>query len=176
MSFNNNENKLLLCACKKYLKNQKNGILLIDLNKINENDKINNNIKFLNTDYFEVHCFCQLSILKVLSIRNPDSLIEKTNYFLAGGFDIKRKKGIIKLYEILKIIDGKYEIEKVQDIIIENNNEFKGFNGAISCIEQQKNNGNILLTCWDGYIYSFLYPNLEDFYLKKDYSIKKFFL
>ena len=174
MSFNNNnENNLLLCACKKYLKNQKNGILLINLNKINENDKINNNIKFYNTDFFEVHCFYQLSIIKEFTITNPESSYKKINYFLVGGFDTKRKKGIIKLYKINKRKDEIYEIEKVQDIILKNNNEFKGFKGAISCIELQKNKikGNLLITCWDGNVYSFLYPDGKKFYFLNDSKI-----
>ena len=174
MSFNNNnENNLLLCACKKYLKNQKNGILLINLNKINENDKKNNIIKFYNTEYFEVHCFCQISIIKEFSIMNPEKSYEKTNYFLVGGFDTKRKKGIIKLYKLIKRKDEIYEIEKVQDIILKKNNEYKGFKGAISCIEVQKNKskGNLLITCWDGNVYSFLYPDGKKFYFLNDSKI-----
>ena len=129
----------------------------------------------MNTDYFEVHCFYQLSILKKISIKNSDSIV-KTNHFLAGGYDIKRKKGIIKLYTIIKRKDKNFEIEKVQDIILKKNNIFKGFNGAISCIEEQKAYNKLLITCWDGSIYLFDKPDLEkEFYLKKDYSMKKFF-
>ena len=156
----NNNNKLLFCACKKYLKNQKNGILLIsDLNKINENEKFDE--KFYNTDNFEVHCFCQLSIKKKeFSIINRCNSILKTDYFLVGGFDIKKHRGIIKLYKINKK-DKIFKIEIIQDIILKGNKEFKGFKRPISCIEQSKVNGDILISSWDGNIYSFKYPDLE---------------
>ena len=65
---NNKENKhninykVLLCACKKYIKNQKNGILLVN---INEKDSSQNEAKisyiFYNTKNFEVYCFCPIS-------------------------------------------------------------------------------------------------------------------
>ena len=156
----NDENKLLLCACKKYLRNQKNGILLIsNLNKINEKDKIKNSIKFYNTGNFNVHCFCQLSIIENISKENFSNSIIKTEYFLVGGFDVKKKRGIIKLYKIIKR-DEIYEIERIQDIIIKHNNIFKGFKGPISFIEQSKSNGHILISSWDGNVYSF---NLETF-------------
>ena len=45
--------------------------------------------------------------------------------------------------------------------------KFKGFNGAISCIEQQKSNGNILITCWDGNVYLFEKVNLEQLLEKR---------
>ena len=64
-----NNNQVLLCACKKYKNTQKNGILLINnLKSIKFNnfeDKIN--IKFYDTNNFEVHCFCQISTLNNLN-------------------------------------------------------------------------------------------------------------
>ena len=51
------KDKLLFCACKKYLKTQKNGILLLKL-KIELNLKIYK--KFYNTGNFEVYCFCNI--------------------------------------------------------------------------------------------------------------------
>ena len=175
MSIDNkeNNNQILFCACKKYLKGQKNGILLInDLKMIEEsnNNNIKNNIKFFDTNDFEVHCFCQLiSFDKNIILKNKE--ITKTNYFFVGGFDAKRKKGKIKLYKINKTEDEFIEIEEVQDNIIpkcsdevkENGDKFKfnGFNGPISCIEQSKSDGNILITCWDGNVYFCNYPALE---------------
>ena len=120
-------------------------------------------------DFHKVSTIQQLP-KKEISLKDPESSYAKTNYFLVGGFDTKRKKGIIKIYKINKIKDEIYEIEKVQDIILEKNNEFKGFKGAISCIELQKNEtkDNLLITCWDGNVYSFFYLNEEQFFILDD--------
>ena len=55
--------KILLCACKKYIKLQKNGMLLIKLFFDKENPDIKIEEIFYETGDFEVYCFCQ--ILKV---------------------------------------------------------------------------------------------------------------
>ena len=162
MPVDNKNNNILLCACKKYIKGQKNGILLItDLKAVDESnyDK-NNNIKFYNTKDFEVHCFCQIIIIVNNKIFEKPK-IEKTNYFFVGGFDTKKHKGGIKLYKIKKNKKEIIEIEKIQDIVLEN--EYELFKGPISCIKQSTSNGNILITCWDGNVYLFNPPDLEKF-------------
>ena len=157
-----NDNKILLCACKKYLKKQKNGILLINnINEIFSNKKKEKYLKFYNTNNFEVHCFCQLSILAELYILKNSNVFLKTVYFLVGGFDNKKRKGIIKLFKIIKEENEIYNIKMIQDINIEDEKgSFKGFNKPISCITQS-NVGNILITCWDGNVYSLSVPNLK---------------
>ena len=161
----NNNNNILLCACKKYIKGQKNGILLIsDLKAIEESYYDHkNNIKFYNTKDFEVHCFCQISKIEQKEIFNKPK-IEKTNYFFVGGFDTKKNRGGIKLYKIKKNKEKIIEIEKLQDIILKNeyelNNRFKLFKGPISCIKQIIN-GKLLITCWDGNVYLFNTPDFE---------------
>jgi hypothetical protein len=159
---NSDTPEILLCACKRYVKGQKNGILLIgDLGSIGNTNYNKNNIQFYNTRNFEVHCFCQLSI------KENDNIVfnvkrKKTNYFLVGGFDIKKHKGIIKLFEICKKdTDRNFVIEEVYDFSLEENNKFKKFDGAISCIEQTKDKLNILISCWNGKVYWFDAPNLE---------------
>ena len=156
---NIDENKneiLLLCACKKYLKNQKNGILLI-YNLDSENVEIKH--KFYPTGKFEVHCFCQiLSETNNNYILKTNDIINITNNFFVGGLDTEKKKGSIKLYKINKVKKNNkeiFEIEKIQDIIIPKEKQFKGFNGAISCIEQSKSNRNIYITCWNGNVFLF---------------------
>ena len=52
-----NNNKILLCACKKYNKDTKNGILLINPN-LGDNKRMEN--EFYETYNFEVYCFCQI--------------------------------------------------------------------------------------------------------------------
>ena len=79
--------KLLLCACKKYIKDDKNGILLLIL-KFDKNDKVNIQ-KFYDTKNFEVYCFCPiLKIVEntfVLEERNDKAQIIDTEYFFVGG-------------------------------------------------------------------------------------------
>ena len=157
-------NNILLCACKKYSKKQRNGILIVNIKNIKsiknidndkENDEYEFNYKFYDTKNFEVYCFCPL--LKYNqnpneSILNKNTNKEITDYFLAGGFDKDRKSGIIKLYKI-KI--NKYEETKIEficNIVIGKRKEFKSFKGPISCITQSRANGDILVTCWDGNI------------------------
>ena len=166
---NNNDHKILLCACKKYNIEQENGILLVNININNRTEKFFHS--FYNTDYFEVNCF-----RPILDVKNNNSLddditkeenikINKTNYFLVGGFDVDKGEGIIKLYEI--IYSEKFNetsIKYIQDIIIPKNDNFEGFNNSISGITQSKITGNILVTCLDGNVYLFKPPNI-DFYL-----------
>ena len=175
-SVNNNlDNKILLCACKKYNQEGKNGILLIYINYIGLRKILDISYKyFYDTGNFEVFCFCQISNV---NNENPinGNIFEKenikiinTNYFLVGGFHIDRRQGMIKLYKVtynnnfqnLKIVN-------LQDIKFENNNEFKGFDGPISSITQSEMFGNIIVSCWDENIYLFKPPNI-DYYLQFD--------
>ena len=147
--------RVLLCACKKYKKKQKNGILLVNpkLNHDQEMEKF-----FYETDDFEVYCFCPIS----------DNSMKDTDYFFVGGFDLIEKVGAIKLF---KIIHGATawgaKIEFKQDIDFEYNEKFGGFGGPISSIIQLKIKGNVLVTCYDGNVYLFTPPNI-DYYLEED--------
>jgi hypothetical protein len=149
------ENKILFCACKKYFEEQKNGILLVDVL-----DDKNQKILFLYETYnFEVYCFCPI----FLDVKDKNKKIQ-TDYFLVGGFDINRREGRLKLFRA--IYDEKNvfsNIEYLQDIEI-------GFEGAVSSIIQSQNYGNILVTCYDGNIYLLNKINLG-FYLMFDYGL-----
>ena len=167
LSFMNIEEKkeiiILLCACKKYIKNQKNGILLVTYN-FNKNNKITNEFyEFYDTDSFEVYCFCPLSIFEEKNIESENE-IKKMNYFLVGGFEPDKSEGIIRLYKLINEED-KIKIEFIDDDIIKNyeDNTFIGFKGPISCLIQAKKNGKILATSWDGNIYYFDAPNKKYF-------------
>jgi len=154
------ENTLLLCACKKYNDSQKNGIIIIDTNSIEEN----NNLYYIiyETDDFEVSCFCPLKIKK-------DNNMQITNYFLAGGLDGERKQGIIKLYKVQyneKEKTDKIKIEFLQDIEIETNEKFEGFNSNIECMIQRQSDGKIFISSSDGNLSLFSEPNL-DYYLEE---------
>ena len=152
-------NKILLCACKKYFPNQRNGILLINP-QIDNRDIIN---PFYDTDQFEVYNFCQIYL------NNNKSY---SNYFLVGGFDVQKREGMLKLYKLVcneKIYEAK--IKYILDIQIEKKGNFKGFERPINCIIQSKKNGNIIASSWDGNIFLFTHPNLN-FFLFNNLNVK----
>ena len=76
---------------------------------------------------------------------------------------------MIKLYKVEYNEKGndKINIEYLQDIIIETNDEFKGFDNNIICINQNQSNGKILISSSDGNLYLFSEPNL-DYYLEEN--------
>ena len=103
--------------------------------------------------------------------------MKDSNYFLVGGFNPKKNQVVIKLYKIIcgeNNFDNK--IKYIQDIFdqkIKNNKIiFQRFNGPISSMLQSKIDGNIIITCWDGNVYLFSYPNIE-YFLKEDENIEK---
>jgi len=152
---NQKENKILLCACKKYTRLQKNGIIIIDTNSIGEEKKLY--YETFDTNNFEVSCFCPLKIKK-------DKEMKITNYFLAGGLDEGKKQGMIKLYKVEKDKSDKINIKYLQDIEIEINKNFKGFNSNIECMMQSQSDGKIYVSSSDGNLTIFSDPNL-DYYL-----------
>ena len=58
-------------------------------------------------------------------------------------------------------------IEFIQDIDIEKTKKFEGFKEPINCITQNKRNGDILVTSWDGGVY-LLSPPKMDIFLSQD--------
>ena len=170
------KNKIVLCACKKYKQNEKNGILLVNP-QLQDNKRVKN--EFYDTDNFEVYCFCP-----ILLIENKNKIydnidekyrknikIQDTEYFLVGGFDTERREGMIKLF---KVIYGKEafdtKIQYIQDIVIDiiDNQKIEYFEGPISCIYQSKISGNILVSCYNGTVYLFTPPNI-DYYINNSY-------
>ena len=170
----NSKNIYLLCACKKYNKNQKNGILLVNL--YHNYNKLKMSKKFFNTKNFEIFCFCPILIKVKTAVLKNQYIMEDTNYFLVGGFQKDKCQGMIKVYKIVKYGEEYYDakIEYIQDIILESfgKNNFNKFKKPISDIIQSKIDGNILITCWDGNVYKLLYPNIE-YYLENDEIIEK---
>ena len=145
---------ILLYACKKYLSDQQNGILLIVLD-LKEKGGIKDNsfcqINFKNIEYLEVNCFCQISIKG-----------EKTDYFLVGGFDNEKRIGVIKLFKI--VFKDKIDIEFIDDIDFEDYSI--NLRGSVNCIVQS-HSGKILVSCLNKKVYVFSEPNI-DFYLNWD--------
>ena len=135
-----------------------------------ENGKENFYHQFYDTNNFEIYCFCQILDIKNDNIIDEDITnernikINKTDYFLVGGFEEEKREGMIKLYKIKynKNIN-ETKIIYIQDIVVKKNNDFEGFENAISCISQSKITGNIIATCWDGNVYLFNPPNIDFF-------------
>ena len=174
MSKEEDNNKILLCACKKYKSNQNNGILLVN----SKFEEINLDVKkttFYNTGNFEVYCFCPISKKKktdYIKIFTDDDDLEETDYFLVGGFDKYKGKGIIKLYKLIRNENVENtKIEFIQDIDIKKTKQFNGFKSPITCITQSKKYLKILVSCLDGKIHLLSAPNI-DIFLKYDEKTK----
>ena len=187
-----NEN-VLLCACKKYTSEYKNGILLVLLsNKCKEKHKDNCNCievkeKFLDTKEFEVYCFCPIwqSLKQGEQKGAKTKFSKKTDYFLVGGFDNNLREGKIKLYRYERennnnVTDIKFlqniEFEKDEYLMCDKTSneikttKFKGlFSGAINSIIQNQSTWNILAGCYDGKIYLLSKPNLISYGVDLNY-------
>lgn len=153
--------KILICACKKYSTYQKNGILLVNT-KIEDNQDIFDG--FYETYNFEPYCFSKILLVNKSYENKKSGRIYDTNYFFVGGFDQEKGIGAIKLYKI------NYEhpvynttISFIQDINLDSDNNFKGFNGSVTSIVQTHDTGNFLISCSDGHIFLFSPANLNYF-------------
>ena len=172
------ENKILLCACKKYKENEKNGILLVNP-QLQDNKRVKN--EFYDTGNFEVYCFCPILLIenKNKYFNNIDEKykknikIEDTEYFLVGGFDIEKREGLIKLYKVIYSKEAfETRIKYIQDIYIDiiDNQKIEYFNGPINCIYQSKITGNIIVSCYNGTVYLFTPPNINYYINNDDYK------
>ena len=172
-------NKIILLPCKIY-NNKRNvyGILLIILNFRKNCEMIDYLYK---TDKFKPYCICQIIIKKEDEInleKNIKNTGEKSSegkpisnhtsnnniiiiddddnneeiYFLAGGFAIDKKKPLMKLYDLNNNKELKPKIKFIQDVEIE---DCENFSGAIICIIQSDNTGNIFALSLNGGIQNF---------------------
>jgi len=158
-----NKNKVLLCACKKYIKYQKNGILVMNFN---EKEKINH--FFHETNNFEVYCICPIFIYgdNITSSNKKND----TSFFFAGGFDLKKRKGLIKIYKLINENNYCKRIEYILDYIIKDDNNKDKFREPISCITQSSKGNKILIGCWDGKVSIESYQKIIDYLLKLEKS------
>jgi hypothetical protein len=154
-----NKNRILLCACKKYFSDQRNGILLVKPQLIDNHDV---HEPFYDTGDFEVYCFCPIFDFDYENKIYPKP--KNSEFFFVGGFDNNKGEGLIKLYKLIyneRVCNVK--IEYLQDIIIKKdiNEGFVGFGGAVTCLIQSQYSGIILATCNDGNAYKFSIPNID---------------
>ena len=166
-----NGNKVLLCACKKYIKNQKNGILVM-----NFNEKKNINHFFHETNNFEVYCICPIFIINGDNITSSNKK-NANSFFFAGGFDLKKRKGLIKIYKLINENNYCKRIEYMLDYIIKDDNNNDKFKGPVSCITQSNKGSKILIGCWDGNVVSIesLDQKIIEYLLKFEKSPSNYF-
>ena len=151
ISLNKNK-KILICSCTKYSSDQKNGILIINFD-LNNDEVIDTNIFFEETESFNINCICCLN----LNHKNDNNEEKKINkiYLLVGGVDDEYNQGLIKLCQI-DLSQKKANIEVLQDLEFEEN-----FEGTLSSIYQLKN-GKIIVSSGSGNIL-FTAPNLDGY-------------
>lgn len=146
-----NKYKILLCACKSYVKGTKNGILMI-LIEINNKDFMTFTPEFYPTDDFEVNCFLPV-------YENKDRYYY---YILVGGFEVGKRRGNVQLYRLsCNIKEKKTEIQYIQDAI-EDFSDFEEFNGMINNIVKYKEN-DVKISCLYGNDYIFNLPQNDDY-------------
>ena len=146
---NINDDKILLCACKN--NESKNGILLININKIEKynGEKDEKIIKFIETGKFEPYTFCQLKMINDI----------QTDYFLVGGYNEEKIKGEVKLYKnILSQDSNELDIKFITTLELKNNNSEFNENGIINYIIQCKVKKNIII-CSDKNMHIFSEPD-----------------
>ena len=143
----NEKNKTLICGCTKYSSDQKNGILIVNFD-LKEEESIKTNIKFEETDSFNLNCICYL---KNINKENNN----REGFLLAGGVDNEYNQGVIKMFKI-NCEENNINVEYLQDLELDDSIE-----GNISYIYQLKN-GKIIISCENGN-YLFAEPNLEGY-------------
>jgi FkbM family methyltransferase len=161
------DDKILICACTKYMESQENGLLFVNT-KINDSKELYDS--FIKTGNFQPYCLAQIYLVDTSIIKDNDQNEKErkkysTDYFFVGGFDQERAKGAIKLYKIyFDYNPAKITIKFVHDIILENEKEeFYGFNGAVTSIVQSYETGEFLISCSDGNICLFTQANINYF-------------
>ena len=141
------DGSILLCACKKYISGQKNGILLLNFKEDGKKE-----FNFYDTNNFEVYCFCPISVKKNTYILSDErNKRYYTDYFFVGGFDKDKKRGALKLYQI-ENEEANFKIKNINNIDFEDSIVFKN---PISCIIQFRNTDNLLIASLDGNISQF---------------------
>ena len=158
---------IFVIGCKSYNSHQKNGIFLGYMDSNIKIADLNLKYKFYDTNNFEVYCFS-----KIYECNNPKKKI-KIIFFFAGGFDLDKRQGVVRLYKLIEFIDeDKIKIKFLQEIEIDEeiNEEFQGFNMPVNNITQLQHNGKMVITTSDGGIYLFSKPNI-DFYINLEKEI-----
>ena len=141
--------RYLIIICGIISANQKNGILLIDLDILNNIDNENDEefTKFFETEigfFYESVSHLHNPEAKNedknnLNITNSNSnIISNEEYILVGGLDQEKSEGVVKLFRIK--IEDKISLQFLDDIIICDKYDKdcqKIFSGSVSFIKQE---------------------------------------
>ena len=165
----NKNRQILVCSCKK---EDKHGLLVLNMDLEKKEKEVSEH--FFETKNFEPSCISQILIVEnnnsitgnIINENNID--IKETEFLMVGGFDQDKRIGVIKLYKIqFDKKNGNVKVKYLVDIGEEDKeNDFKGFDSNITCINQSKITGNLLINSLDGNINLFRPPNLECFMRK----------
>ena len=144
----NIKKNIIICNCVQYFKEQKNGLLIL------EQSKENNNIKefFYPTLNFKPYCICPLQNKLVFNIYDNDA-------FLVGGFDLEDGEGKIKLF-IVKYDDKEDKIHYIKNIII--SRDCEGIKSTVICINQSKKDGRLFINCSNGELFEIIFKKTEN--------------
>ena len=169
----NEKYKILLCSCKQDLNKEKNGVLIIYLDILNNKNRIKDKeyFKFIQKDFSVESIYNVKNSTKELlssnSYINSNNCIYH-NYILLGGKDDRNNKGIVKLFRF--IFDGgssKFELEDLE--IIDSIKNFNGFTGSVNYIKQNSSNEELVIG-FDKLYYRFRKPNLDKYYYNNNYD------
>ena len=108
---------------------------------------------FHETNNFEVYCICPIFIINGNNVTTPNKK-NATNFFFAGGFDLNKRKGLIKIFKLINENNYCKRIEYILDYIIKDNNNKNKFKEPVNCIIQSIKDERILIGCWDGKVVS----------------------
>ena len=162
--------KYLICTIGIISSKQKNGVILIDLEILENNIKKKDEeyIKFFKTDFF-VESVCHIINTNSNSERINNSNITNSNsilvcpiqFILLGGLDEEKREGTVKLFKLM--IEDNLKLEFLQDIIM-SNPQYQ-FSGSVYYIKQE-DNGEVQLG-FKNIKYICKKPNL-DYYLNNE--------
>ena len=162
--------KYLICTIGIISSKQKNGVILIDLEILENNIKKKDEeyIKFFKTDFF-VESVCHIINTNSNSERINNSNITNSNsilvypiqFILLGGLDEEKREGTVKLFKLM--IEDNLKLEFLQDIIM-SNPQYQ-FSGSVYYINQE-DNGEVQLG-FKNIKYICKKPNL-DYYLNNE--------
>ena len=99
--------RFLLVGNKKIKNDERDGMFIANLDLNKKRLKTN----FYDTNNFQIYCLCQI-ILKQQN--GAESKFIRTTFFFAGGYDLDKKIGMVKLYQLID--KENMEIKYIQDL------------------------------------------------------------
>ena len=164
-------NRILLCACKKYTKDQQNGILLVNP-QLGDNQNVEN--PFYNTGNVEIYCFCPILIKKEKKEKKEKTeIITKNDNDYDEFYERREKNGSDGGSEIINEVNNFNDKNnnETPELIFEDTNYFLG-----GGFDEDKREGIIQLykTIYGEKAYNTRIEYIQDIYFKKQKDIEGF--